>query len=101
MTGTGAPAGNIEIRGQSPRPGLRVSKKAGRDLISSAMAKGGPGNPWAIPPLGHRVFCAARIRPQGRRGRGDKDWACFGVAKLSRRWDRDPVRVFSGMGKLS
>ena len=40
MTGTGAPAGNIAIRGQSPRPGLRVSKKAGRDLISSAMAKG-------------------------------------------------------------
>ena len=40
MTGIGASAGDIVARDKSPRPGLRVSKKAAREYFSAAAVEG-------------------------------------------------------------
>jgi hypothetical protein len=59
MTGIGASAGDIAVRKQSPRPGLRVSEKAEREFFSSAAVEGVVARGFL---LGHHPHALARAR---------------------------------------
>jgi hypothetical protein len=63
MTGTGASAGDIVARDKSPRPGLRVSEKAERELFSSA--------PWRVPWPGDFSWATTSLRWLGREPRNN------------------------------
>jgi hypothetical protein len=52
MTGIGASARDIVASKQRPRPGLRVSKKAGRESFSPAAVEGAVARGFL---LGHRT----------------------------------------------